>query len=316
MPIENRIRWSGLLIVLGVTVLLFTLRWSHPLSFMAFLVLGCPLIVAGIMLFLWALAVKDGARGTNLLCLVCISLLPIVFSSCSGSSDLPIKAGPQAFDPSTATARVFGTVSLEGEKPGLGSVTIRQDAFCQANGKKILERGALVTSDGTLRNVIVYVRSGFEGRTYTVPSQPVVLDQQECVYLPHVLTLMKGQQLRILNSDPTFHNVHAQVEGKTEFNIPQPTKGVESIQTFSRTAMPPFRIGCDFHSWMAAYAGVFEHPFHMATGDTGKFELRLPPGKYEIVAWHERFGEMASTLEVASNASAELNFKFPTARGK
>lgn len=316
MPIENRIRWSGLLIVLGVTILLFTLRWSHPLSFMAFLVFGCPLILAGILLFLWALAMKDGPRGTSALLIVCVLLLPLVASAC-GSSDIPVPSDkPQTFDPSTATARVFGTVSLEGEKPGLGSVTIRQDKFCQANGKNILKRGALFTEDGTLRNVIVYVRSGLEGRTYPVPSEPVVLDQQECVYLPHALTLMKGQQLKILNSDPTFHNVHAQAEGKTEFNIPQPTKGTVSIQTFSRAAMPPFRIGCDFHNWMAAYVGVFEHPFHMATGDAGKFELKLPPGKYEIAAWHEKFGEMVSTAELASNASLELNFKFPAAGRK
>jgi plastocyanin len=312
MLIENRIRWSGLLIVLGLAVLLFSLRWSHPLSFMAFLVLGCPLIFGGILLFLWALAMKDGP-GSSALWIVGILLLPLIVSACGAESNNPAPGrSPQAFDPATATARVFGTVSLEGTKPGLGSVTIRQDQFCQKNGQAILKRGALVTEDGTLRNVIVYVRSGYAGRTYAVPAEPVVLDQQECVYVPHVLTLMKGQKLRILNSDPTFHNVHAQADGSTEFNIPQPSKGIESIQTFSRAAMPPFRIGCDFHNWMVSYAGVFEHPFHMATGDSGKFELRLPPGKYEIVAWHEKFGEQAATVDASPDGATELNFKFPS----
>src|SRR5262245_42239582 len=123
MPIENRIRWSGLLIVLGVTILLFTLRWSHPLSFLTFLVLGCPLIVAGILLFLWALAVKDSARGTTALCIAALLLLPFALSACGGG-DIPTPTNKsQAYDPATATARVFGTVSLEGGKPATEAVT-------------------------------------------------------------------------------------------------------------------------------------------------------------------------------------------------
>src|SRR5678816_1850162 len=176
MPIENRIRWSGLFITLGVTILLFTLRWSHPLSFLAFLVFGCPLILAGILLFLWALAVKDGTRGTTALCIVTVLLLPLALSACAGGETPAPRNSPQAFDPSTTTARVFGTVSLEGGKPVPQAVTIRQDPFCQANAKAIFKRSGLVTDDGILRNVIVYVRTGYEGRTYPVPSEPVVLD--------------------------------------------------------------------------------------------------------------------------------------------
>ena len=119
----------------------------------------------------------------------------------------------------------------------------------------------------------------------------------------------EGQKLRILNSDPTFHNVHAHSDSGTVFNIPQAQKAAEDFQTFSRTGSRS-GIGCDFHSWMASYVGVFEHPFHTTTGETGKFELRLPPGKYELVAWHERLGEQVSSLEVAANSSREVNFTF------
>lgn len=315
MPIEHRIRISGVLIAIGLVVLLLSLRWAHPLSFMAFLVLGCPLIFIGVLLFLWALASKDGPGRDNIILIIGILLLPLGLSACDGNREIRPRSSTEVFDPSTATARVFGIVALAGAKPGLGSVRIRQDAFCQQKGQSILKQSALLTDDGTLRNVIVYVKAGYEGRTYAAPTEPVVLDQQDCVYVPRVLTVMKGQKLRILNSDPTFHNVHAQSAGATEFNIPQPGKGAEIIETFSHAAMPPVRIGCDFHNWMAAYVGVFEHPFHIATGDKGRFELRLPPGKYEIVAWHEKYGEQASVVEVSSNAAVELNFKFPAERG-
>jgi hypothetical protein len=53
--IELRIRWSGMLIVLGLFIQMLTLLWTHPLAFVAFLLVGCPLVGAGILLFLYSL---------------------------------------------------------------------------------------------------------------------------------------------------------------------------------------------------------------------------------------------------------------------
>jgi plastocyanin len=322
-PIEKRIRRSGFFVGLGMVVVLFSQSWPHPLSFMAFLAVGCPLILIGILIYLWALATKDGETRTNPILL--LILLPLVFTSCSNDDELirriAERKGPDtksselpAFDPMTATARVFGKVMVEG-KVEIPKLTIGQDNFCKMNAHEIFRKGALVSESGGLRNAILYVRSGYEGRTYEVPPESIVLDQQLCVYVPHALTLMKGQKLRILNSDPTFHNVHAYSDGGTVFNIAQAKKGAEDVQTFSHTGMP-IRIGCDLHSWMASYVGVFEHPFHTTTGETGTFELRLPPGKYELAAWHKKLGEQSSSFEVAAGSSHEVNFTFSAAAVK
>ena len=64
--------------------------------------------------------------------------------------------------------------------------------------------------DSTLQNVFVYVKDGLPGRLYPVPAEPVVLDQQQCRYVPRVLGIQVGQQLTIRNSDPLLHNVRAE----------------------------------------------------------------------------------------------------------
>jgi plastocyanin len=221
----------------------------------------------------------------------------------------PAAPAVPAFNPSTATGRVSGSVLLEGKAPETPAMRIGGDRLCQTNAAKIFAAESIVTSDGTLRDVIVYVRSGYEGKSYTPPDTMVVLDQKDCAYTPRVISVMKGQKVRILNSDPTLHTVHAKDGDTNEFHIVQPQQGMEDIQTFSHAAMP-FRIGCEFHNWMSAYAGVFEHPFHVATGDTGKYELRLPPGQYEIVAWHHKVGEKVSTVEVPENGAVRVDFRF------
>jgi len=60
--LEKRIRQSGLLIFTGIAILLLSLLWKHPLSFMAFLVVGCPLTLGGVLWYLYALATKEGSE--------------------------------------------------------------------------------------------------------------------------------------------------------------------------------------------------------------------------------------------------------------
>ena len=53
--IETRIKWASLLIGAGLLVQLGTLFGVHPLAFVAFVVVCCPLIGAGVILYLWSL---------------------------------------------------------------------------------------------------------------------------------------------------------------------------------------------------------------------------------------------------------------------
>jgi uncharacterized membrane protein YczE len=58
--IENCIRWSGLLIGLGLAIQMPTLLWTHPLSFMVFLLVGCPLVGIGMLVYLYSLVSHIG----------------------------------------------------------------------------------------------------------------------------------------------------------------------------------------------------------------------------------------------------------------
>jgi|GEM_PF-1004666 uncharacterized membrane protein YczE len=53
--IERRLQLAGLLIVLGLVIQMVTFVWLHPLAFMTFLLIGCPLVAAGILLYLYSL---------------------------------------------------------------------------------------------------------------------------------------------------------------------------------------------------------------------------------------------------------------------
>ena len=60
--IEKRIRWAGLLICLGLIVQLLCLIRIRPLSFMVFLVVGCPVMLGGVLLYLYSLVTRSGSE--------------------------------------------------------------------------------------------------------------------------------------------------------------------------------------------------------------------------------------------------------------
>jgi len=61
--VEARISWAAKLICAGLLVLLLTLIRIHPLAFVAFAVIGCPLVLAGICLFLYSIVSHQPERG-------------------------------------------------------------------------------------------------------------------------------------------------------------------------------------------------------------------------------------------------------------
>ena len=70
----------------------------------------------------------------------------------------------------------------------------------------------MVLGDGqTMANVLVRVKSGLpDGATWAPPSEPFLMNQEGCLYKPHVMSVMAGQTFRIGNADGIMHNVNAQ----------------------------------------------------------------------------------------------------------
>ena len=101
---------------------------------------------------------------------------------------------------------------------------------------------------------------------------------------------MVGQTLKLKNSDGLLHNVHALPKVNTPFNMAMPANRTEADTKFGKEE-GMFLVKCDVHPWMTAYVGVFANPFFAVTGKDGKFSIAgLPPGTYEIEAWHEKLG--------------------------
>lgn len=237
-----------------------------------------------------------------------VLLIMLVFPALFLSQRKANAAGPA--NVSAGTVSLKGTVKFQGSVPASKPINMSADPSCaKQHSSPAMSQEIVTDAKGDLQNVVVFVSEGLDNRTFDPPSQPAVIEQKGCMYAPHVLAVRANQQLEVVNSDPTLHNIHPLPENNREWNKAE-GPNTTSEETFSREeiAIP---IKCNVHPWMRSYVAVFNHPYFAVTGKDGSFELsNLPPGIYTIKAWHEKLGTATQQVTIGANETKRVDFVF------
>jgi len=182
---------------------------------------------------------------------------------------------------------IRGTVKWQGALPHLIASEINKDPeVCDPLGQKRrdLER-LLVAPNGGVANTVVFLRNVSRGKEMDLPVARRSLNQKNCRYEPHILLVPVQATLTVKSSDPLLHTVH--MSGSADYNLPFTAKGQEITRPMTREGIVSLRCNAG-HVWMNGEMIVAKNPYYAVTDEDGNFELtQVPPGQYEIVAWHE-----------------------------
>lgn len=185
---------------------------------------------------------------------------------------------------------VTGTVKWTGPVPKQATLPINKDAqICdpEAHKTRDLER-LVVGSQGGVANTVVFLKDISRGKAMDLPPQRQFLDQKRCRYEPHVLLVPANTKLQMKSSDAVLHTVH--MDGAATYNLPFPFPNQIISRDMPATGLVNLKCNGG-HTWMNAEMMVVSHPYYAVTDESGKFEISdVPPGDYEIVAWHEGWG--------------------------
>ena len=198
-----------------------------------------------------------------------------------------------------------GTVELEGTYPTDTLVRSSSDeAVC---GAEFYDVGAERTGN-RLGGTVVWldgIRSG----------KPLPLERRyeathtRCRLTPRVQAALVGGTLNIRSVDPIWHRTR--ILGMTRrdtLSVVSQSDAGQVVPVEGALREPgQLELRCDLHPWTRAWIAVFDHPYFAVTERDGAFTLDgIPPGRYRLVAWHERFGIVEDSVDVTAGQTGRV----------
>jgi len=204
---------------------------------------------------------------------------------------------------------VSGKVTYTGTPAKPKSIDMSKEPSCAKQHATPVTTETVVTGpNNALANVVVYISAGAndEGQ---VPQQAVTYEQKGCQYIPHVLPMHTGQELKVVNDDQTSHNIHPLAKINREWNKSQPPGTPPISEKYDKEEF--ITVKCNVHPWMRGYFAVLKTNHYDVSKDDGGFKLpNLPPGKYTVTAWHEDYGTQTADVTITGNETKDVTFTF------
>ena len=174
--------------------------------------------------------------------------------------------------------------------------------------------GQVLGQDGKpIANAVVFVQEP-AALSPAAAASPAIMDQFNKTFVPEMLPIAVGTQVRFPNRDQIRHHVYSFSRPK-RFELPL-YKGEDAPPVlFDKPGV--VKIGCNIHDWMSAIILVLPNDRFAVTKEDGTFALPgLESGQYTITAWHaqsrDKTEDVAQRVAIVGH-DPQLTFKLSLA---
>jgi plastocyanin len=198
-----------------------------------------------------------------------------------------------------------GKVTLSGLAPKLANLPVTRDMKTCGNNKP--DESLAIADGGAVKNAVVWFPDVPLPKDYKPEKKK--LDQQQCVFVPHVLAAPIGTTVDVVNSDKALHNVRAQAGEVKLMNYAMPIPGHVVPTKLEKEGI--FKVSCDVHPWMRGWLLVLPTTAFAITGDDGTYKIAgVTPGHHKVRIWHERLGERDTQIDIRADQTATHNVQY------
>ena len=203
--------------------------------------------------------------------------------------------------PDVRAARVYGRITGVVHLVALAGTPLRSGAYPSRRVNPKTPEAVEIA------NVVVFVKDAPAAQELT--GTHASISQRDESFVPRVIAIPRGSSVEFPNFDPYFHNVFSLSRALT-FDLGRFRKGEKRERVFPHAGV--VKVYCHIHSEMAATIMVFDHRLYATPTSNGSFAIDMvPPGTYQLSAWHERIGETAKPIKVVAGEDASVEFSLP-----
>lgn len=220
--------------------------------------------------------------------------------------------------PVSGGGTVSGKITYEGTPPDPEHFKVSKNPeFCGEERDFFHIR----VKNGILQNAVVVIEGVKKGKPLG-GARIANMVGRNCAFLPFTDVaekLGKGKKnapsLHVVNEDEVIHNPHPfEVVGpvrRSLWNLGLPEKGSKLTKELRVRRGNIVKIQCDQHDFMHAWIRVVDNPYWVKVAKDGTYKIdQVPPGKYNLVAWHPILGEQKKEITVGDGGTIEASFKF------
>jgi len=172
----------------------------------------------------------------------------------------------------------------------------------------------VVDSEKRVRWAFVYLAAGIRDLPPELMA-PVLINQDGCSFDPHVIGIRVGQQLDVSAKDPLIHKIRFVGSENRDVSFGREGSGRDQSRSFRRPEIM-VKLACDLHPKTSAWIGVLDHPYFAVTNEAGGYGIAdIPPGRYLVKVWHERWTVVDQMVEIPVAGDVSLDFLLITRKG-
>ncbi len=208
---------------------------------------------------------------------------------------------------------IQGKVVFKGSLPKPDQILISKDnEHCGED--HVNPDPARLSANGEVSRAIVAIANITAGKPWPQGTEGPSIVQERCAFHPYIQMARTRTELTIVNKDPLLHNIHAyELIGRARrslFNIAQPAAGQVDTRILKPRRGNVIEIDCDAHNWMSAWIYLSDHPYVAVADEHGQFVLEdVPPGTFDIFAWHPVLGNGTQSVTVAAKTPSSLSIE-------
>ncbi len=162
-----------------------------------------------------------------------------------------------------------------------------------------------------LKDVVISIEHVDAGKPFN--KKPINILSENCKFLPDVNIVRQGESFFVDNQDAVMHNsqVYQAERGKIILNIPIPAEEVSDGKVTFQKNYKIFQMICGMHEFMQTWGYRVQNPYYFKTGVDGNYKIdNIPPGEYEVTAWHYLMKPQKKKIKIEQNSVLNLDFSF------